>query len=321
MPATEDARVLVSTATRDDAAVIRIADDRAIVATVDFFTPIVDDAYTFGAVAAANAFSDVYAMGGRPSFALNLVCWPREPDMLELLGDVVRGAVDVAREAGTSIVGGHSIDDKEPKFGLAVFGEVDLGEMVTVAGAQAGDALVLTKPVGTGVLSTALKQEMINEDDMTDAIRSMRTLNAGAAQAMRSVRRAVHAATDVTGFGLLGHLHNLLVASGVAARVRSDAVPVFPRVEELVTRHAVAGGTRRNEEAAAGHVAWDEGVAATRRTVLCDAQTSGGLLIAVEGGAAGRLVEALRAAGTPAAVVIGEVVQGPPGSITVRRGD
>ena len=320
MPVTEDARVLVSAATRDDAAVIRLSADRAIVATVDFFTPIVDDAYAFGAIAAANAFSDVYAMGARPTFALNLVGWPRDPAMLALLGDVIRGAVDIATEAGAVIVGGHSIDDKEPKFGLATFGEVHPDEIVTLGGAKPGDVLALTKPIGTGILSTALKRQMIVESDMAHAIQSMRTLNAAAADAVRSAGADAHAATDVTGFGLLGHLHNMLEASGVGATIDAAAVPILADARDLAERGAVPGGTERNREAAEDFVTWEEHVSEAERTLLCDAQTSGGLLIAVAPDARDPLIAFLEAAGTPAAVVIGEVVRGPAGSITVRRG-
>lgn len=309
VPVIDDPRVLVASATRDDAAVFRMSDQRAIVATVDFFTPIVDDAYTFGAIAAANAFSDLYAMGARPLFALNLVGWPREPDMLELLGETVRGAGDVARQAGAFVLGGHSIDDREPKFGMVAIGEAHPDEIVTIERARAGAKLVLTKPVGTGVLSTALKRDLVTEQDMEVAIRCMTTLNAGAMRAMRTVRDAVYAATDVTGFGLLGHLHNMLEASAVGARVRADAVPVFAGVRGLIEQKAVPGGTTRNLEAAAEWTTWADGVDSPTRTILCDAQTSGGLLIAVAPDAVDQLVASLRREATPAVAVIGELVE------------
>ena len=215
MPVASDPRILVDAATRDDAAVFQMAPDRAIVATVDFFTPIVDDAYDFGRIAAANAFSDVYAMGATPLIALNLVGWPRDTVPLELLGDVLRGGQDIAREAGAFVLGGHSVDDPEPKYGMVAIGEVHPARIVTNAGARPGDALVLTKPIGTGILTTALKRDLLTAADLAPAVAVMTTLNAGAARALRAVD--VHAATDVTGFGLLGHLSSLLTASGAAA--------------------------------------------------------------------------------------------------------
>lgn len=277
---------------------------------MDFFTPIVDDAYSFGAIAAANAFSDVYAMGGTPLLALNLVAWPRDPAMLELLGETLRGGAEVAREAGALVLGGHSIDDAEPKYGMVALGEVRPDKVITNSGARPGDALVLTKPIGTGVLSTALKREMITERDMVQAVRSMTTLNAGAMRAMRDVEDAVHAATDITGFGLLGHLRNVLAASQAGARLFVERVPVFPGVPELVERGAIAGGSRRNAEAAAQFARFAASVGETDRMLLSDAQTSGGLLIAVEAKRADALVARLNEYQTPAAAVIGEIVEG-----------
>ena len=305
--------------TRDDAAVYRVAPDRAIVATVDFFTPIVDDAYTFGGIAAANALSDLYAMGATPLFALNLVAWPRDPEVLELVGPTVRGSADKAREAGVFVLGGHSIEDREPKFGMVAIGEVHPEHLLTNAGAQAGDRLVLTKPIGTGILSTALKRSSITEAEMADAIRAMTTLNAGAMAAIRDAGPAVHAVTDVTGFGLLGHLHSMLSASGVAGAIDASAVPVFDRVRDLVADGAIPGGTVRNAEAAAAYATWRPDVDHTTRTVLADAQTSGGLLIAVAPAATEHLLASLEKQGTIAAVV-GTVVRGPVGAVEVRRG-
>ncbi len=306
----DDPRVLVTSLTRDDAAVYRVSADRAIVATVDYFTPIVDDAYTFGAVAAANAFSDLYAMGATPLFALNLVAWPREPEMLALLGETIRGSADVGREAGVFVLGGHSIDDKEPKFGMVAIGEARPDELFTNAGARPGDRLLLTKPLGTGILSTGLKQELIDEAAMEPAVRAMTTLNAGALRAARRPGITIHAATDVTGYGLVGHLHNILTASGVGARLFADAVPVFDRVRELVGQRAVPGGTERNVEAAAEYTRWHDTVDEVTRVILCDAQTSGGLLFTVPADDAEALVAALREERTPAASVVGEIVAG-----------
>ncbi len=291
-------------ATRDDAAVYRIAPDRALVATVDFFTPIVDDAAAWGAIAAANALSDVYAMGGRPIFALNLVGWPRGTLPFELLGDVLRGASEVTRRAGCLMVGGHSIDDPEPKFGLAVVGEVHPDRILTVAGASPGDRLVLTKPLGTGILTTALKRDLVSEAEIRPAVESMTTLNAGAAWAARE--HGVRAATDITGYGLLGHLGNMLSASGVGARIAVDHLPVFAGVLELAARGSVPGGTARNLEAATW-ARFDEDLSREERILVADAQTSGGLLLAVPPDRADALLRALRADPTPAAADIGEI--------------
>ena len=302
-----DPRVVAAAANSDDAAVFKLSETRALVATVDFFTPIVDDAYHFGAIAAANAFSDVYAMGGTPLLALNLVAWPRTPDLLTLLGETLRGAADMAAQAGALILGGHSIDDAEPKFGMVALGEVRPDKVITNAHARAGDALVLTKPLGTGILGTALKRGTITESDMSGAIRSMETLNAGAARAMAELGSAVHAATDVTGFGLLGHVHNILAASGVGARVWADRVPWFDGVRDLAAAGAVPGGTERNLEAAARYTGYDSRVSDVEQVLLNDAQTSGGLLIAVASGQADRLLAALQREATPAAALIGEL--------------
>jgi len=315
VPVATDPRILVDAATRDDAAVFRLTVDRAIVATVDFFTPIVDDPYDFGRIAAANAFSDVYAMGGTPLLALNLVGWPRDTLPYELLGEVLRGGGDVARAAGAFVLGGHSIDDPEPKYGMAVVGEVHPDRITTNAGARPGDALVLTKPIGTGVLTTALKRDLLSEAELAPAVAAMTTLNAAAARAMLAV--GVHAATDVTGFGLLGHLHSLLEASGAAAEVTAQAVPLLPHARDMAARGAVPGGTQRNLTSLADAVSFAVGVEETTRVLLCDAQTSGGLLIAVPPDKTEALVTALAREQAPAAAVIGRVVAGPPGRVAV----
>ncbi len=315
MPVASDPRILVDAATRDDAAVFQMAPDRALVATVDFFTPIVDDAYDFGRIAAANAFSDVYAMGATPLIALNLVGWPRDKVPLELLGDVLRGGQDVAREAGAFVLGGHSVDDPEPKYGMVAIGEVHPARIVTNAGARPGDALVLTKPIGTGILTTALKRDLLTAADLAPAVAVMTTLNAGAARALRAVD--VHAATDVTGFGLLGHLHSLLTASGAAAEVQAAAVPLLARARELAERGAIPGGTRRNLESLSGAVEFAAGIDETTRLLLADAQTSGGLLIALPEPQVQALRAALQRERAPAAAQIGRVVAGPAGRIAV----
>jgi selenide,water dikinase len=303
VPAISDPNVLVDAATRDDAAVYRLGPDRALVATVDFFTPIVDSPADWGAIAAANALSDVYAMGGRPLFALNLVGWPRDVLPFETLGEVLRGAGQIVQRAGCLMLGGHSIDDPEPKFGLVVLGEVHPDRMMTNAAARPGDRLVLTKPLGTGILTTALKRDILTEPDLAGAVRVMTTLNEGAARA--ALAAGVRCATDITGFGLLGHLGNLLGASRVGARIRYATLPALPRALELAERGIVPGGTRRNLEAASAE--WDPSLTEAERLLAVDAQTSGGLLLAVAPARLDRLLTDLEAEGTPAAAVIGEI--------------
>jgi len=318
VPVATDPRILVDASSRDDAAVFQVAPDRAIVATVDFFTPLVDDPYDFGRIAATNAFSDVYAMGGTPLLALNLVGWPREGLSFELLGEVLRGGAEVAGAAGAFVLGGHSVDDPEPKYGMVAIGEVHPDRIVRNSGARPGDVLVLTKPLGTGVLTTALKRDLLSQADLAPAVAAMTALNAGAARAMLAMGKSVHAATDVTGFGLLGHLRTLLEASGAAAELTAAAVPLLPRAREAAERGAIPGGTTRNVEGVADAVTFAGGVDATTRLLLADAQTSGGLLIAVAPERADALVAALGREGTLAAAVIGRVVAGGAGRIAVR---
>ena len=306
--------MLVGAATADDAAVYRLADGLALVATLDYITPVVEDAEAFGAVAAANALSDVYAMGGRPIFALNAVNFPRESLPLHYLEAILRGGAAIAAEAGIPILGGHSVDDPELKYGMAVIGTVHPERVVTNAGARPGDLLVLTKPLGIGVVTTAIKADRAAAPTVAAALEVMTTLNRAAAEAMREV--GVAAATDVTGFGLLGHLGEIVRASRVGARIRAGRVPILAGVRELAEQGMVPGGTRRNRDSLAETVRWDPAVDETTRLLLCDAQTSGGLLIAVAPERCAALVERLRAAPTLAAAVIGEVA-GAPGTITV----
>lgn len=298
--------VLVDAATRDDAAVYRMSADRALIATVDFFTPIVDDPYSWGAIAAANALSDVYAMGGRPLFALNLVGWPRGKLPFELLGEVMRGAGDIATRAQCLMLGGHSVDDPEPKFGMCVIGEAHPDRLLTNSAARPGDRLVLTKPLGTGILTTALKRDLVDETALVPAIQSMMTLNDGAMRA--ALANDVRAATDITGFGLLGHLSNVLNASGTGAVIEFGGLPLLDRALELATKGAIPGGTERNL-AAMSHVQWDDALTEAERYLAVDAQTSGGLLLAVPADRVTRLLEDLRREATPAAAVIGSIVE------------
>jgi selenide, water dikinase len=313
--AAADSALLVGAAAGDDAAVYRIDEHRALVLTTDFFTPIVDDARDWGRVAAANALSDVYAMGGRPLVALNLTAWPNATLPLELLAEVLRGGAEVAAEAGCLVVGGHSVDDPEPKYGLAVVGLADPARLLTVDRARRGDHLVLTKPLGTGVVATALKRGAAEEAAVAAAVAAMTTLNAAAAEA--AMAAGVRAATDVTGYGLLGHLHRMLRASGVAGEVHAARVPFLPGAAELAAAGHVSGGTRANQTALREHVELEPGLPPVVATLLHDAQTSGGLLLAVPGAALAGLVAGLRDRGVEPALV-GRVLAGQPGSIRVR---
>ncbi len=303
--------LMVGTATSDDAGVFRIAPDRALVQTVDFFTPIVDDPRDWGRIAAANALSDIYAMGAVPSTALQLVGWPRGDLPFEILSDVLRGGADVMADAGCVIVGGHSIDDTEPTYGFAVTGMVHPDHVIANRGATSGDRLVLTKPLGTGIIATAVKAGACDPHVLEMAVDSMAQLNAAASEAMRDV--GVHAATDVTGFGLLGHLREILVASGVAATVEVGAVPILPGAWELLDAGFYPGGSGRNGTALADSV--DGGDDRSRR-MLWDAQTSGGLLISVPADRSNDLMETLAGHGTPSAV-IGHITTGPIGRISL----
>jgi len=305
----EDPNALVSHATGDDAAVYRLSEDRALVVTTDFFSPIVDDPYDFGRIAAANALSDVYAMGARPLFALNLVAFPRRLLAEGILEEILRGGSDITRAAGIPTLGGHTIDDPEPKYGLVAIGEVHPSRMITNAGGRPGDVLVLTKPLGTGVLATAVKAGDAPASLLAEGVEIMATLNREAAEAM--VAAGASAATDVTGYGLLGHLRGLARASGVAAVVRASDVPLLGGIRALVEAGHVAGGTARNGRDLAADVSFGGGVDATTRTLLVDAQTSGGLLIAVPPERLEALLTGVRAA------VVGELVSGEPGRIDV----
>jgi selenide,water dikinase len=305
------AELLVGNETGDDAAVYRLSDDQALVATLDFFTPIVDDAYDWGRIAATNALSDVYAMGARPIFALNIVAWPVDDLPLEMLGDVLRGGRDVAAAAGIPVVGGHSITDPEPKYGMVALGLVHPDRIARNSRAPAGATLVLTKPLGLGMISTAIKQGRASAELTRAAVDVMTTLNREASEAM--LEAGAEAATDVTGFGLLGHLHEMLLASGVAARVDAGAVPFIPGSVPLAREGVAAGGTRRNLEFVDPHVDWGE-LDEPERLLLADAQTSGGLLIATT--RPDELVAALERRGQDHAAV-GTTVEGTPGRVTV----
>jgi selenide,water dikinase len=315
IPAITDPNVLVGSATADDAAVYKLSDELALVVTTDFFTPIVDRPYDFGAIAAANALSDVYAMGGRPLLALNLVGFPDDKLSVAVLADILRGAADKAAEAGIPIVGGHTIKSEEPTFGLCAVGTVHPERALTNAGAQPGDVLILTKPIGLGVITTAAKN---NEDDLgaiQQAIDVMKTLNKTAADVLSNFD--VHALTDVTGFGLLGHLRNVTSASQVHAHIWADEVPVISAAREYVRRGIAPGGTHANWRFLREWVTYADDITKEEQLLLCDAQTSGGLLACVRPEDSPSLVRALQNAGVETATLVGDIKQGSPGKITV----
>lgn len=304
MPPVTDPNLLVGVATRDDAAVYRISDDVALIQTLDFFPPIVDDSYWYGAIAVANSLSDVYAMGGRPIVAMNILCWPPDIDK-SLLTLVMRGGFDKASEAGVLIVGGHSIQDQEPKYGLSVTGVVTPGEQVSNIGAEPGDVLVLTKPIGTGIITTAAKAQNASQEVIDLAISTMARLNRDASEAMLAV--GAHSCTDVTGFGLLGHLRGMVDGSQVTAVINASSVPVLEGTWELLQQGNVAGGTQKNLQALEDEVAWGPNVSIETKVLLCDAQTSGGLLIALPSDKVDSLTRELSSRSVESAV-IGEMI-------------
>ena len=314
LPQVTDPNVLVGSSTADDAAVYRLSDDLALVFTTDFFTPVVDDPYDFGRVAAANSLSDVYAMGGKPLTALSIVGFP-EALPASVLGQILRGASAVAAEAGIAIVGGHTIKTEEPIFGLAVVGTVHPKRVLANAGARPGDALILTKPIGIGLITAAHKNEGDALNAMPEAVRVMATLNRAGAEVLD--RFEVHALTDITGFGLLGHLRNMTAASCVTAEVWADRVPVIPAAREYAKDGLAPGGTRANWRFLSEWVTYDAALPQEEQFILCDAQTSGGLLAAVPEAIAGEVVRALTEVGTLAAAQIGRIVGAGDGKIRV----
>jgi selenide,water dikinase len=295
LPPVLDANALVGAALADDAAVYQINPELALVATVDYITPVVDDPYVWGGIAAANALSDVYAMGATPIFALNLVNFPRDTLRLETLELVIQGGAAKVAEAGVPILGGHSVDDPEPKFGLVALGTVHPERVVRNVGARPGDALILTKPIGIGILTTAIKRGLASDEVIARAVEVMSTLNRGAGEAMRRAGPSVHAATDVTGFGLLGHLSEMLGEGTVGARLSLADIPVLEQTWSFAEDGVVPGGTRRNLAAVETFMDWSERILPVQQLVLADAQTSGGLLMAVDPSAADALQSELQA--------------------------
>ncbi|RYG74230.1 selenide, water dikinase SelD [Lentibacillus lipolyticus] len=312
--ATPNPNLLVGLDTSDDAGVYKLTDDLALVQTVDFFTPIVNDPYAFGQVAAANAISDVYAMGGTPITALNIVAYPISTLDESILAEILRGAGDKLEEAGVSLVGGHSIDDQEPKFGLAVTGTVNPENVLTNTSAKPGDKLILTKPIGVGIMTSSLKKDMLTDEEIDRVTDLMTTLNKTAAETMKDYR--IHASTDVTGFGLLGHASEIAAGSNVEVRIDSESVPVLPRVKELAAAGSVPGGTKNNYDHIRDIVTFPANTDQLDKWILCDAVTSGGLLIAVDSNDADALLAELQQKGTEASI-IGSVTDGNNGHITV----
>jgi len=299
-----------------DAGIYRISGDRALVQSVDFFTPIVDDPYDFGQIAAANSFSDLYAMGAKPLTALNIICFPVSCYPLEIMEKILKGGYDKVIEAEAVVVGGHSVEDPEPKYGLAVTGLVDPQYIITGSGAVPGEVLVLTKPVGTGIIATAVKGEMISLDEASPAIRGMARLNDAASRAM--LETGVSAATDITGFSFLGHLHEMLVAGGVGAEIDHRKVPLYPGVKEMMGMGMIPGGAYRNLEYVRPHVSWSgkEEEKDDALIILADPQTSGGLLVALPENKVRAFLDRLEAEGGEGHVV-GRITDQGSGAIRV----
>jgi selenide,water dikinase len=318
MPKLNDPRIIVGTNSVDDAAVYTLNDHQALVQSVDFFTPVVDDPYQFGSIAAANSLSDIYAMGSKPIFALNIVCFPTKTLPLTILQDILKGGRDKAKEAGIPIVGGHSIDDPEPKYGLIVNGIIDKERVVTNAGAKTGDVLILTKPLGLGIINTGIKGECVTQKTIERAVKVMNTLNRSASEIMMEI--GVNACTDITGFGLLGHLYEMVSASKVTASISLNKVPVLKEAWDLAKEGIVPGGTRANLKYVKDKIIWEDNFSEEEELVLADAQTSGGLLISVQKEKSQEMLDRLsKAKGVLSAVQIGEIIEGKKGMIRVKE--
>jgi selenide,water dikinase len=306
LPKFENADLIVGTETSDDAGVFRLRPDLAIVNTVDFFTPIVDDPYTFGQIAAANALSDIYAMGAEPRTALNIVAFPSGQMDIEVLGEILKGGAEKVREAGAVVIGGHTVIDDELKYGMAVTGVIHPDRVIRNVGIREGDVLVLTKPLGTGIVTTALKKRTVSDKDLEAAVLSMATLNRRASEVMRSFR--VHACSDVTGYGLLGHAVEMASGSSVTLVLESAKLPLLPDALDLAEKGILTGGCQRNRAYLQDKVSIEPGVSVGLTEVAFDPQTSGGLLIAVPREEADKLVDELRGGGVAAATIIGHSI-------------
>ncbi len=316
MPLISDPNLIVGMERAEDAGVYKLTDELALIQTLDFFTPIVDDPYSFGQIAAANALSDVYAMGGQPLTAMNIVCFPQKTMDMSILTDILKGGLERMHEAGVVLVGGHSVEDTELKYGLSVTGTIHPDRVVLNNGARAGDRLILTKPLGTGIISTAIKGDMASEEAIASIVKSMTTLNNKASEQMQAV--GVNACTDVTGFGLLGHASEMVEGTDVGMVIDSKAVPYFMEAKELTEMGMIPGGLHRNRDFRKNMIDIAESVPQYLADILFDPQTSGGLLIAVPEGKAADLLERLKKEGVKEAVIIGEVVAVPKARITVK---
>ena len=310
-----DSNVIVGLEKADDAGVYKVSDDLALIQTVDFFTPIVDDPYEFGQIAAANALSDVYAMGGVPKTAMNLVAFPLKDMDLSILRQIIRGGLDKMKEAGVVLVGGHSVEDKELKYGLSVTGFIHPDRVLTKKNLQIGDRLILTKPLGTGIINTAIKGGLASKEITDTVTRLMATLNRDAAEVMENY--PVHACTDITGFGFLGHLAEMVLDSGAGIRIQANRVPILPQTLNFAGMGLVPAGTYKNREFFECHVDIGPGVNPLIQDILFDPQTSGGLLICVENERADNLLQALKQKGVQDAAIVGRVVPEPKGRIVV----
>jgi cysteine desulfurase NifS/selenium donor protein len=317
MPVPDDANVLVGLNTSDDAAVYKISENLAIIQTLDFLTPVVDDPYHYGAIAAANSLSDIYAMGGIPKFALSIVAFPSRRLSMDVLKLILKGAGDKAREAGVPIIGGHTIEDDEPKFGLAVTGYINPGKIWRNSTAQPGDLIVLTKPLGTGVLSTGLKKGLLNKTTEDRLVQMMSRLNRIAAEICSDY--PVHACTDVTGFGLLGHLSEMSRSSKVDAIINFDEVPVLNEVWDHIPANIFPGGAKNNLDFVSPWSEWDSAISHYMQLILCDPQTSGGLLLAVPGSHAKKMTDQLRKGGVESASIIGRFTERGTGKMKISR--
>jgi selenide,water dikinase len=299
--------VLVGFNSVDDAGVYKLREDLAVVQTVDFFPPVVDDPYDFGAIAAANSLSDIYAMGGKPLSALNIVGYPPKNLPLSVLDEILRGGADKAQEADVVIIGGHTLKTKEPLYGMAVTGTIHPDKIISNATAKVGDSLVLTKPLGIGLITTAIKKEQVEEKWITEAVKVMTFLNKFASEVMLDV--GIDACTDITGYGLLGHLSELVEASKVGARIFSSKVPIIDCAWELARQEIVPGGTLANLKFIGKKVDWDDAITEEAKLILSDAQTSGGLLMVVAKEKEQKLLDALISKGVPYPVVIGKIIE------------
>jgi len=312
----DDPNLIVGLKDIDDAGVYKISDDLALIQTIDFFTPIVDDPYTFGQIAAANALSDVYAMGGKPLTAMNVVCFPVQSMDISVLREILKGGLDKMRQAKVTLVGGHSVEDTELKYGLSVTGIIHPERVLTNAGAKPGDKLILTKSIGTGIINTAIKGKMASEESISKVIKLMTTLNKGASEIMQNV--GVNSCTDITGFGLLGHACEMAEASAMGMLINLSSIPFIPEAEEYAKTGMVPGGAHRNKKYRIHQIEIDPDISPEMIDILFDPQTSGGLLISVSKEKTDELIRQLKKAGIDKAAIIGDVIAEPSGRIVVK---